>query len=201
MELPGPDQTLYDLQGLIVAFAQVERNHQIPGLERRETDVEHSYSVAMLSWYVFDRVRPPLSLEKILKYALIHDMAEVHAGDVNSFADADARAAKVHAEAEAIEQIERDFPSFPEMTAAMRAYEALDDEEAVFVKTVDKIQSLVMDSLSEWRAHSSIEVGHEQFATWCQGRLDIASPYLAEIFSAVIEFSKATFWDQPESSV
>jgi 5'-deoxynucleotidase YfbR-like HD superfamily hydrolase len=116
---------------------------------------------------------------------------------VNAFANADARAAKIEAEAEAIERIGDEFPTFPGMIDAMRAYEAGDDEEVWFVKTVDKMQSLLMDSFDNWRAHSSIGVAYDEFSEFLAGKLALTPPYMQEMFGAVIEYSKETYWHQP----
>lgn len=67
-------------------MSKVDRNHHILGSDRAENDVEHSYSVAILCWYLNDKLKLNLDIAKVLKYALVHDFPEVYAGDVNTFA-------------------------------------------------------------------------------------------------------------------
>jgi 5'-deoxynucleotidase YfbR-like HD superfamily hydrolase len=62
---------------LLHDFQKVERVIFVPGNERNENDVEHSYLLAMLAWQIAEMVAPHLSRKKVLKYALVHDLVEV----------------------------------------------------------------------------------------------------------------------------
>lgn len=64
---------------------------------RYENDAEHSWSVATLA-LVFSQHYPHLDREKILRYALVHDLGELYAGDVSSFAPEEVRKAKIQKE-------------------------------------------------------------------------------------------------------
>ena len=73
---------LLELQRLLAAFSQVERmNHRkhadafVP-----ENDTEHSYNLAMTAWYLA-KWFPELNRDLLIRYALVHDLVEVHAGD------------------------------------------------------------------------------------------------------------------------
>lgn len=67
---------------LLHDFQKVERVVFVPQRDRQENDVEHSYLLAMLAWQLAEILAPQLSKEKVIKYALVHDLVEVYAGDV-----------------------------------------------------------------------------------------------------------------------
>ena len=93
---------MFTLQALMSDLTKIDRNHHILQSEKQENDVEHSYAVAMLCWYLHDALKLELDIAKILKYALVHDFVEVYAGDVNTFASKIARQEKIQTEAAAL---------------------------------------------------------------------------------------------------
>ena len=70
---------------MIADFAKVERIPDLADNRRPEKDVEHSYGLAMTCWFLHDKIAPGLDIAKILKYALSHDIVELHAGDTYVF--------------------------------------------------------------------------------------------------------------------
>ncbi len=192
-----PDKTLYDLQSLINTFSLVERCHSIPGTKVQENDAVHSYAVAMLSWYIIDRYSLNLNIEKVLKYVLVHDIAEIYAGDVNTYASTTERKAKINREQKALNKLKGELTDFPQLIYAAEQYEAKLDEESLFVWTVDKIQALVLGDLDVWRPYKKIGVSYSAFIRKNAELLADASPFCKEIFEAIINYSKTTFYDQP----
>ena len=147
MQTPYP--ILYELQKLTVDLSLINRQHLIPGTDRRENDVEHSLTVAMLCWYIHDKNNVDLDIAKILKYALTHDFVERYAGDVPSFAPQAERDAKVIREKESLDRLSEEFSDFGDMVTTMQKYEIKEDEESLFVWSVDKIQQLVMGDATQ----------------------------------------------------
>ena len=74
-----------ELQQLIANFGSVRRYIQFADKGHLETDVEHSYGLAFTAWYLALQLAPQLDIGKILKYALAHDLVELHAGDTYIF--------------------------------------------------------------------------------------------------------------------
>lgn len=161
-----PDiQRLFDLQLFLLQFRDVERVSYLPGhVERRENDVEHSYMLAVAAWYLV-QFFPELDHNKVIRYALAHDLVEVHAGDTYTFADDDSIATKKQREHEALTRIKQDWPDFADLTASIEAYEQRTEPEATFVYALDKIMPIVLNFLSEghgWRKHHvTIDMLHE----------------------------------------
>lgn len=67
---------LKQVQQLVAELSNVDRSHFVMGTNRYENVVEHSFSLLMLCWKVFEIVKPPLDIAQIFKYALVHDFTE-----------------------------------------------------------------------------------------------------------------------------
>jgi len=150
-------ERIAQLQQFIADFSNVTRKVQLANTERLENDVEHSYGLALTCWFLAPKIAPELNLEKILCYALAHDTVEVHAGDTFIFAPQEELDTKSAREDEAIENLRSDWMDFPEMTQAAEGYKNRVDEEAKFVKAVDKLLPIIMVNLGErskfWHKH------------------------------------------------
>ena len=71
------------LQKLVNQYTLIHRRHYIPGTNTHEDDSSHSLSVAIICWHYLEKLKPiNMSVEKVLKYALIHDLVKIYAGDV-----------------------------------------------------------------------------------------------------------------------
>lgn len=77
LELPN----IINFTKLLNKFCDIERVIHSNGGDRLENDVEHSYRLAMLAWYIISSNKLSLDLDLVIKYALVHDLVEVYAGD------------------------------------------------------------------------------------------------------------------------
>lgn len=154
-DYPSMDR-LAELQQLIADFAKVKRVPHLADNGTPENDVEHSFGLALTCWYLQPKIAPNLDLLKILQHALAHDIIELHAGDTFIF-DEKNWATKNERERDALRQIQQDWPDFPELTEHAENYMEKADEEARFVKAVDKLLPVIMVELSEkeqfWKKH------------------------------------------------
>jgi len=117
---------------------RVERVARIPGQNRYGNMVEHSWSLAMLAWYLIDTQKLPLNKDLVLRYALCHDLVESYAGDTFIF-DKKAREDKGEREQQAREKIAADHPEFTDLIKTMEAYELRKDAESKFLYALDKM--------------------------------------------------------------
>lgn len=193
-----PTATLFSLQQLVVDLAMVHRNHHLSGSERSENDVEHSFAVALLCWYIVDAHKINLDMTKVFKYAIVHDFAERYAGDVNTYASQADRNRKVKLEKAALARLSIEFSNFGDLVKVMNEYEGREDEESIFVWTVDKIQALVLADMDGWRPYKKIDIKYDAFVNKHTEQLKSASPYCKEIFEALLEYFKSTFYDRPK---
>lgn len=186
-------------QRLIVDIINIQRHHYIPNTDKHENVAEHSFSVALLCWAIFDIVEPPLDLSKIFKYALAHDSLErgLHK-DVSSFAGKEARVNKQVREAEELKKISDEFSDFGEFVQVLRDYEEKADEEALFVWSVDKLQPILLGYIDDWRPYKADSISFEDFCSKYDAVCEKCSPYIREIFREVYEYGKETYYDKSE---
>lgn len=137
-----------EFQKLLVQFQHISRVTHIPDSWEAENDTEHSYNLAMTAWFLAPHF-PQLDRDKLIRYALVHDLVEVHAGDTYIYADEATLATKHAREQAALKQLEQDWADFPNLTATIRTYEQRDDEESKFVYALDKIMPIMLIFLGE----------------------------------------------------
>lgn len=194
-----PDPIFFELQKLTIDLALIDRNHHLAGMDRHENDIEHSMTVALLCWYIHDRYKPSLDIAKILKYAISHDFVERYAGDTNTFASDQARQEKVAREAASLERLSTELDDFGDLVASMHSYEAKQDDESLFVWTVDKMQQLVMGDLDNWRPFADLSISYERFTSKWSELVEKSSPYAKEIFAGLLEYSKIQYASRLEA--
>lgn len=113
---------------------------------RPENSGEHSWHIAMYALVLADQAGPSVSIDRVIKMLLIHDIVEIDAGDMPIHADFDA------AEQQAKEQTAaaRIFGLLPpDQGRTLRAlwdeFEAAQSPDAVFAKSLDRVQPLLMN--------------------------------------------------------
>ncbi len=181
------------IQGIVLGLHGVRRRHYLPSTDERETVAEHTLSVASLAWYLHQLVGSATDLNRVVKYAIVHDFVEVYAGDVNTFASADARAAKEIREQNALARFAEEFRDFPDMLAHMQAYQERADSEVQFVWTTDKIQALILGKMDMWRTYHEQGISLEAFSGKMQELMAKASPELIGLFENLVAECKETY--------
>lgn len=148
---------LLSFSGIINKLQEVERVIRVPKNERRENDVEHSYHLAMLAWYIADSNSLHLNKDLLLKYALVHDFVEVYAGDTYIYSknqvDHDT---KKEREESARLRIKKEFPEFKSLHQTILEYEKQESSESRFVYVLDKLQpvfQIYLDGGRDWEKH------------------------------------------------
>ncbi len=124
-------------------FRLVRRTFLVRGRTNNENDAEHSYQMAMCAWFVNEHLNLRLNSDKILRYALVHDLVEVYAGDtptIGAAAKGKSMEDKQQREKEALNRIKEEWAKdFPAMVTAMETYESKIDPESLLIYTLDKI--------------------------------------------------------------
>lgn len=152
MDYPSLDR-IAALQELIANFGSVERALNLPGTKRRENDNDHSFGLALTCWFLQPKIAPALNLLEVFKYALTHDLVELHAGDTFAF-DKSGMEGKMDRERVAVDQLRKEWTDFSELSQYTEGYMNRESEEAKFVKAVDKLLPPIMIELSgesEWK--------------------------------------------------
>lgn len=132
---------LANLERFIHLLHEVERVKRYvhrPGETMPGNTGEHTFELALLCWYIAKVEELNLNQEKIIKYALAHDLVEAYAGDTPAY-DKEGQKDKAKREHEAYLRITKDFSEFEELSKIIADYEIKADEESVFVYAVDKL--------------------------------------------------------------
>lgn len=104
-----------------------------------EPDSHHAFSLALISYHIVRTECPELDANKVLLFALAHDLLEILTGDVDTLHfTAQQHIAKRQAEDRAMAEFDKVFAIYPELMQALYDYEKLDTPEAATVFVLDK---------------------------------------------------------------
>jgi len=120
------------------------------GFKRNEADsvAAHSWTTAMLTYFLASEMNKNLpagrqvNIDKAIKMALFHDMAETIVGDVGTFVKGMAKGAFVKVEEEGLRWLVRDLPTEKEITSLVKEYSQRKSLEARLVKVADNLDAL-----------------------------------------------------------
>ena len=177
------------------AFQSIERVAYAADSSRKENDAEHTFFLAMLAWYLSDSLKLGHSTEKLLRYALAHDLVEAYAGDSYVF-DHEARKTKKEREAKSQARIKKEFPEFGTLHKSIETYEQQTDPEATFVHAVDKLIPLVINYLQGGKIWKDFKIPHADLVAL--KRNSIKHEHIRELleqFLALIEQDKKKYFD------
>lgn len=136
---------------------QIVRQSYIGGADRKETDAEHSWHLALMCALLSEYATEKIDVAKTMVMVLIHDMVEIDAGDTYAY-DTEGNKSKRQREVKAAERI---FHILPEDQAEYlrnlwEEFEAMETPEARFANTLDKIQPIMLNDATgglAWREH------------------------------------------------
>lgn len=145
---------LIDFISLLHKFQQEKRAVFATGENRYENDAEHSYELAMAAWYIIDSKKLDLNRDLAVKYAMIHDFAEVYAGDTPVFYAEERRKTKAEREEQAMHKIESEFREAGPLWETWKNYELRNDPESRFIYALDKVMPMLniyLDGGRSWK--------------------------------------------------
>ena len=128
----------FEINQLKLLYRQGWLKRGLP-IERCESVAEHTFSMAVLAMLLADANFPDLDVHRILRLALIHDIGEIHAGDITP-ADAVDAIEKHRLEHESVRQVLGMLPNGAEYVALWQEYEDGSTAEARFVKQIDRLE-------------------------------------------------------------
>ena len=196
-------------QKLLIQYMKFRRDMPFPTeSERDETDGEHAFTLAMIALSLNERLRRNLDSGKIAKYALIHDLVEVHAGDTSVKAPEDEHVLKETREIEAYQKIKEDFATtFPWVHEMIAAYEEKSDPESKFVYIVDKYAGALSWLAGEgdnWKRYYPQEDGslyHRVVERLRAKVIRFDDPEMLELFDLIhdeLEQKRTSYFEQSE---
>lgn len=130
---------------------------------RRENSAEHSWHVALHALTLAEHAESPVGVDRVIRMLLLHDIVEVDAGDAPIHGDHDPEemARKERAAADRLFGL---LP--PDQAAEFRAlwdeFEAAESDDAIFAKSLDRIQPVVANLESGGGTWTEYAVSYEQ---------------------------------------
>ena len=169
------------------ALKLVNRRTYINGGERIENSAEHSWHLAMACWSISKSFQLNVSVEKLLKLALVHDLGEIDAGD--TFLYSDNRKSAHIAEHKCVQRLEKHPGNkIEDLTNLWEEQEAGSSIEAKLLKAVDRLLPFLHNIASKgktWvelgikksqviKAHEFINDDFPELHSWIQDKIKMA---------------------------
>ena len=137
---------------------------------RRENSGEHSWHLALYALVLADQAGPGVSIDRVIRMLLIHDLVEIDVGDVpihSANGAAHGSATTMAAEARAADRIFGLLPN--DLAADLRSlweeFEAAQTPDAIFAKSLDRVQPVMANLQSGGGTWTSYNVTAEQLDT------------------------------------
>ncbi len=136
---------------------RIVRQSYITGAERKETDTDHSWHLALMCALLAEYANEPVDVAKTMVMVLIHDIVEIDAGDTYAY-DTAGNASKREREVKAADRIFSLLPSdqAQSLRELWEEFERQDTPESRFANTLDKIQPIMLNDATgglAWREH------------------------------------------------
>lgn len=111
---------------------------------RRENSGEHSWHIALYALVLADHAAPGVNIDRVIRMLILHDLVEIDAGDTPIHADDDP-AAMALIEARAADRIFGLLPADigAELRAIWEEFEAAETPDAIFAKSLDRVQPVM----------------------------------------------------------
>ncbi|MCL0065342.1 HD domain-containing protein [Dehalococcoidia bacterium] len=169
------------------ALKLINRRTYINGGERVENSAEHSWHLAMACWSISKSFQLDLSEEKLIKLALVHDLAEIDAGD--TFLYSSERNAAHTAERRCVKRLENhEGNAISNLSELWEEQETGSSIEAKLLKVVDRLLPFLHNISSKgktWqelgikrsqvvKAHEFIANDFPEIYSWMHDKIQVA---------------------------
>ena len=183
---------IFELIKFLNSFQEIERNVRVRGRKSMENDAEHSYQLAMICWLFAENKKLKLNKEKVLRYALVHDLVEVYAGDTDPHKSSKSYLrSKEEREMRAVKQIKKKFPGLKPLHLAIEGYEKRNDRESQLVYMVDKILPVINTYNVSDKYYYLNGVTFKKYAGWLnekQGKLNLKHIQMQQFTKELLAF-------------
>ena len=175
----------------------IVRGTRISDGSRRENSAEHSWHLAMFATTLAEYADGPVSVDRVVRMLLIHDIVEIDAGDTPVFGATPA-AEQAELEQQAARRLFGLLPADQEVefSELWDEFEAAETTDAKFAKALDRLQPSLLNHVvggGTWTDYD-VDVATERRVTQ---HIAAASPALAEATEHVIADAVANGWLRP----
>ena len=141
---------------------------------RPENSGEHSWHLALYAMVLADQAAPGVEINRVIRMLILHDLVEIDVGDVpihSANGQAHASTETIAAEQRAADRIFGLLP--PDLGQSFRAlwdeFEAAETPDAVFAKSLDRVQPVMANLMSGGGTWTTYNVTAEQL----EGRVGV----------------------------
>lgn len=155
---------------------------------RRENSAEHSWHIALYALTMAEHAKAPVNINRVIKMLLLHDLVEIDAGDNPIHGDYNP------SEMEKVEKAAADriFGLLPDDQAVVyRAlsdeFEAAETDDAIFAKSIDRVQPVVSNLESQSNSWREYNVSRRQLETLIGDKVKRGAPAIWAALKAQID--------------
>ena len=143
----------------------VMRQTLLADSSRRESDAEHSFSLAMFAMLLAEHAEEEIDVNRVIRMVLVHDLIEIYAGDTFCY-DQKGNEDKEAREKEAADKLYAKLPEdqAAEYRALWEEFDRMDTPDSRYAAALDRIQPMLNNYLTN---------GH----TWKLGNVTSAQVY------------------------
>lgn len=157
---------------------------------RYESSADHSWQLALMVAAISPKLKAKVNTEKAIKMALIHDIVEITAKDVDfldHFNNKKLKQQKLKREKEAIKKIEKIGKFGNEVSHLWHEYEAKKTPEARLVKAIDRLEARIQKTYSpkqdfKDKSHPTVKEIDTFVKETC-----LFDPFVAKLYEAVTD--------------
>lgn len=135
-------QQKIDFTVIIDKMKQIDRRTKIIGVDRRETDAEHSFSIALMA-YIFRDYAKDADLEKTMLMLLAHDLVEIYAGDTFAYDVKGNESKNDREEAAAVKLFTPLGEDGQYLNDLWHEFDKIETKEAKFANALDRSQPII----------------------------------------------------------
>lgn len=134
---------------------------------RVENSGEHSWHLALYALVLADQARPGVQIDRVIRMLLLHDLVEIDVGDVPIHSANGAAHGSAETQAAESKAADRIFGLLPndlrdDLRALWEEFEAAETPDAVFAKSLDRVQPVMANLMSGGGTWTTYKVTAEQ---------------------------------------
>ena len=134
---------------------------------RPENSGEHSWHLALYALVLADQAGPGVSIDRVIRMLLIHDLVEIDVGDVPIHSQNGAAHGSTETQAAEAKAAERIFGLLPsdlatDLRALWEEFEAAETPDARFAKSLDRVQPVMANLMSGGGTWKTYDVTFDQ---------------------------------------
>jgi putative hydrolases of HD superfamily len=162
---------------------QVLRATTLVDGSRPENSGEHSWHLALYALVLADQAGPGVSIDRVIRMLLIHDLVEIDVGDVPIHSQNGQAHASVQTQAAEAKAADRIFGLLPndlavDLRMLWEEFEAAETPDARFAKSLDRVQPVMANLMSGGGTWTTYNVTYDQLESRVGSKIAKGAPAL-----------------------